>query len=354
MKKIMVDRNSFDESIIKQAALSLREGKIVALPTETVYGLGAVCDNQQAVNRLYQIKKRPTNKPFTICVPDKTTAKKHFAVMPPFGYRILDEFWPGPLTIIFYAPGGEKKIGIRIPSHKLVLAVLKELGASVCLPSANISGEKNSLSAEEVEQIFGDSVDLIIDAGKSELKVPSTVVDLTYHPFKVLREGRISAKDLMMVFFRKRIVFVCTGNTCRSPLAEYMLKRRLSEIFPYLEARYDIVSRGIISLGAQPAHYEISRILKEKEGIDPSSHISTKLDKDMILSSDIFIVMEEMHKDYIIKTEPTAESRIFPLRKFLPSEYSQDIIDPISKPVEVYEKVYFLLDQAINELIEWL
>lgn len=354
MKKILVNETVPDWEQIKEAVSLLRQGRIVALPTETVYGLGVISSNNEAVQKLYKIKNRPLDKPFTLCVADTDDAVKKLSIMPPFGFRILEQFWPGPLTVVFYSSQSEEKIGLRVPDHYITSTILRELNTPVYLPSANISGQKEASSAEEVESVFSDSIDLIVDTGKTKLSTPSTVIDLTFHPFKVLREGAVSLKDLMMTFFRKRIMFVCTGNTCRSPMAEYALKNILEEKFPYLIDRYEIISRGTISLGEEPASAQVLKVLSDEEGINADTHRSRKINRQDILSSDFIFVMEQEHKDYVVKLEPTAEARIFPLRKFLSQDTDKDIADPIGKPLQVYEEVFFRIKEAIQDLAEWL
>ncbi|MFH1768808.1 MAG: L-threonylcarbamoyladenylate synthase [Candidatus Omnitrophota bacterium] len=354
MKKITVNGDNFDLASVREVSGLLREGAIVALPTETVYGLAAIYDNPDAVSRLYKIKRRPSGKPFTLCPGDSGKAKEKFGLLLPFGYRMIDRFWPGPLTLIFHGANSQDKIGIRVPSHKFTRAVLEELGSFVCMPSANISGEKESLSAQDVDSLFGSSIDLVVDGGSPQFSQNSTVVDLTYHPFKILREGVIASQELMEVFFKKRVVFVCSGNTCRSPMAEHMLKKRLEEKFPHVAARYEVISCGIIALENQPANHEATKVLREEEGFDMAIHRSRKIDRNLVLSSDLFFVMEEVHRKYILDLEPTAEARIFLLSKFLNPESEEGIIDPIGRDRSVYKKVYSIIDQAVEELISWL
>lgn len=354
MKRIVIDKRDIDNLKVREVASLLKEGRIVGLPTETVYGLGAIYDNSSAVDRLYRIKKRSKDKPFTLCVESKEKASEWFALMPAYAYRLIERLWPGPLTIVYYRRNGnEDKVGIRVSAHPFISALLRVLRKPIFLPSANISGEKEATKAEEVMAIFDDSLDLIVDAGPSHFGKPSTVVDLTYHPFKVIREGVVSIKDLVSIFLKKRLVFVCTGNTCRSPMAEYLLKHRMEEKYPYLLDKYEIISRGILYLEGNPISEEVKNLLQE-EGINVRDHRSRRLNREILLSSDLIIVMEKKHRDYILNIEPTLEPRIFLLSKFSPEGEERDIPDPISKPLERYRDVYVTIKEAVEELIDWL
>ncbi len=355
MKKVTVTSQSVDDQVLLEEIKKIFfNGGIVALPTDTVYGLGVLTSLPEAIQRLYEVKRRDKSKPLPICVARKEQALSLFSILPPYGYRLAEKFWPGPLTVVFYSKDGKEKIGVRVPDHLTLLKILDTLGEPIFLPSANLSGEKEAGSAEEVEKIFDDKIDLIIEAEPPKYLRPSTVVDLSYHPFKILREGVISPRDIVDTFIRKRIVFVCTGNTCRSPMAEHLLKKYLIEYDPYLFSRYEIISCGILAYEGMGASTEVARILREKEGIDIHHH-SRRVTRQLLLSSDFIFTMEEKHKTYIVKNiEPLLEPRIFPLRKFLPPEEEKDIPDPVGKPYQFHLEVYELIRKAILELREWL
>ncbi|HIE35900.1 MAG TPA: threonylcarbamoyl-AMP synthase [Candidatus Omnitrophica bacterium] len=355
MKKIFIDPKNLDYSLLKEVATVIQQGGIVALPTETVYGLAACADREEAVEKLYMIKKRPKEKPFTYVVDEpKKAMNEYFSVMSPFGYRLVEKYWPGPLTIVYYSQQEDKIIGLRVPSHIITQCILKEAKCRIFLPSANISGEKEALSSKEVEEIFNGEIDLIVEGINPLYQRPSTVLDLTYHPFKILREGVISEREIINVFVKKRITFVCTGNTCRSPMAEFLLKKYLRGKKPYLENRYEIISRGIIYFEGQPLSLSVAKILREKEKIEVNNFFSKKIEREIILSSDFIFTMEDSQREYILKLEPIAEGRVFCLKKFLPSDLEKDVPDPIGKDYKIYEEVYFLIKKAILELIEWL
>ena len=354
MKKIYIDPDNIDQSLIKEAVDTLSKGGIVAMPTETVYGLGALADNLIAVEKLYAIKKRSKDKPFSLAIDSVGRAvRNYFDIFPPFGYRLIEKFWPGPLTIIYYTQDG-KKIGIRVPAHAVALEILKELRNAICIPSANLSGDIEAVNASRVENTFNGIIDLIVDSGECAYSQSSTVVDLTQKPFKVLRAGVISEEDIAKIFIKKRILFVCTGNSCRSPMAQFMLEKYLRPERLYFEDRYEIISRGVSAFENSMAAHNIVDILKEKEDLDILGFSSKRLDRYMVLSSDLIFTMEDAQSKYILKFEPSVEGRLFNLKKFLPFSLEKDIPDPIGKSRAVYEEVYSLIKEAVLELKDWV
>ena len=354
MKKLLIDRKNIDTNVIKDAADMILGGAIAAIPTETVYGLAVNPDNKQSLVRLYEMKQRSKDIPLSIALADKNKAiTEHFTILPPFGYRLIEQFWPGPLTIVYFDKNDEK-IGIRVPSDEIARGLLSRFKKGIYLTSANMSGSKEAMSALEVEGIFDGNIDLIVDAGDTLYRKASTVIDLTLYPFKVLREGVIPEKNIIDVFIKKRIVFVCTGNSCRSPMAQALLEKYLNEVKPYLAGRHEIISRGISTLKGLPASAYTTDVLKQKEGIDITGFSSQMLDRETILSSDLIFTMEDAQAEHILNFEPTAEGRVFGLKKFLPAELEKDIPDPIGKNIQAYEEVYSLIKKAIVELVDWL
>lgn len=351
---MFIDPKNIDYVLIKRAAQIIQKGGIVALPTDTVYGLGAYAGRKDVVDKLYNLKKRPRDKPFSFALGNVNKAiKDYFDVLPPFGYRLMEKFWPGPLTIIYYTSSNEK-VGVRIPAHIVTNKILNELGAAVYLPSANMSGQKESSSAQEVENIFGNEVDLIVDGGKCVHSQPSTVVDLTSKPFKILRSGVVSEEDITKTFAKKRILFVCTGNSCRSPMAQFLLIKYLKEIRPYFDEQYEIISRGTYApLGLRISPSVVS-LLKESEDLEIGDFFAQKLDRLTILSSDLIFTMEDSQSRHVLELAPKAKGRVFNLKKFLFHVVQKDIPDPVGRDMAIYWKVYAIIKEAVLELREWL
>lgn len=190
---------SLKETDLKQAASRagkfLREGKLVAFPTETVYGLGVSLNHPEAVERLYRVKGRPPEKELTLAIADPSMLQKYGISLSPLAKRLVERFWPGPLTLILKNGKGEK-IGVRMPGHPVAKEVIQEARVPIGLPSANPSGKNPPRSAEEVIAYFDGAIDLIVDGGKTALGVSSTVVDLSEGKAAILREGAISRKEI--------------------------------------------------------------------------------------------------------------------------------------------------------------
>ncbi len=185
----------------------LKEGGIVAFPTDTVYGLGACITIPQAVERVYRVKERPRNMPFPLLLGDISQITRVAETVPPVAWLLIQRFLPGALTIVLpksdsipaFITAGGTTIGIRIPAHPVPIALIKGLGVPVVGTSANLSGKPSPLTADEVYAQLGDKVDLIIDGGRCPGGKESTIVDVTGETPVILREGAISQEELEQV-----------------------------------------------------------------------------------------------------------------------------------------------------------
>jgi L-threonylcarbamoyladenylate synthase len=180
---------------ISIAAGVIRDGGLVAFPTETVYGLGANLLDRNAVERLYRIKKRPSDKPLTVHIADVGVIYEMAGEIPDYARRLIKRFWPGPLTLILKTKDG-RKTGFRMPSNRVALSLIKASGVPIVAPSANISGNRPPKDAREVMEDLYDAIDMILDGGPTEVGIESTVVDASVYPVNVLREAAISKEDL--------------------------------------------------------------------------------------------------------------------------------------------------------------
>lgn len=192
-----------DAAELRRAAGILREGGLVAFPTETVYGLGANALDAAAVERIYRAKGRPKQSPLIVHVASVAMARALARVWPPAAERLAQRFWPGPLTLVVeksprvpdVVTAGLGTVGLRCPKHPVARALIEEAGVPLAGPSANRFGETSPTRAEHVRRSLGDAVDLILDGGPCEVGIESTVVSLAGEPV-LLRPGAISRKEL--------------------------------------------------------------------------------------------------------------------------------------------------------------
>lgn len=189
---------------VKRAAEHLRAGEVVALPTETVYGLAANALDDRAVAKIFQIKGRPAHNPVIVHVASDEMARACVKQWPGTAERLASAFWPGPLTLVL--PRAAKipnavtacgeTVGVRWPAHPLVQAVIRECGFPLAAPSANLSNRISPTNAGHVRDQLGGKIPLIVDGGQSQVGIESTVVDLTVSPPRILRPGMIHAEAM--------------------------------------------------------------------------------------------------------------------------------------------------------------
>ena len=190
---------------LKKAVLFLKNEKLVAFKTETVYGLACEASSSKAIKKVYSLKQRPLFNPLIIHVDSIDLAEK-ISVINDDSRKIMKEFWPGPLTLILtrkknnlvhdLAVSGLETIAIRIPSSKFVLKLIKKLNKPIAAPSANESGYISATHADHVVDSFGQKVDLILDSGRTEHGVESTILDMTTNPYEIKRLGVIDYKTI--------------------------------------------------------------------------------------------------------------------------------------------------------------
>jgi len=195
------------EAQISQAAELIQRGRLVAFPTETVYGLGANALDAEAVARIYEAKGRPFSSPLIVHVYDVEMARAIVSEWPAIAENLARRFWPGPLTLILrkaslipdIVTAGLPSVGIRVPSHPIALELIRHAGVPIAAPSANRFTEISPTTAEHVRGSLGDRVDLILDGGPCPVGIESTVVSLVRNPPEVLRPGMISKEELEAV-----------------------------------------------------------------------------------------------------------------------------------------------------------
>jgi L-threonylcarbamoyladenylate synthase len=191
-----------DSAVLDEAAAALREGKTVVFPTETVYGLGCCASNPGAVRRVYEIKGRAWGKPLASYIASPGEAVRYGVVISAEARRLIDRFWPGPLTLLLPGAGGER-IGFRCPDDLHALTLIRRAGVPVAGTSANRSGEKSPMSGVDAARLMDGLADMVLKGGRTRCGLESTIVDLAGAEPRMVREGVIGRKEIEEVLGRR-------------------------------------------------------------------------------------------------------------------------------------------------------
>ena len=203
-----------DDAAIKLAAKLLTQGRLVAFPTETVYGLGADANNPKAINRIFHVKGRPSDHPLIVHIANIDNLNDWAVNIPDVAFKLAIQFWPGPLALILNkkpevpleVTGGQNTVGLRMPNHPVALQLIRTFGGGIAAPSANRFCRISPTQASHVEEELGATVDLILDGGACEVGVESTIVDLSGDIPKLLRPGHITHQAIESVLQKELIL----------------------------------------------------------------------------------------------------------------------------------------------------
>jgi tRNA threonylcarbamoyl adenosine modification protein (Sua5/YciO/YrdC/YwlC family) len=368
MAPLVIDTTAADDprDAVHRAVQALVEGKVVALPTETVYIAAASALSEKAVARLLALRSGKLDGPATLAVRSVEDVLDYVPQLPPIGERLARRCWPGPITLELadaqpesviqrlpaavrqvVAPGGQ--IRIRVPAHDLVLSVLRLLAGPLVMIGARRDQDSDSVTAQEVVARLGSQVDLVLDEGRSKFAQRSSIVRIDEAGFQVVRPGVLSEPNLRRLA-SWMVVLVCTGNTCRSPMAEVLFRNRLAKKFKLpadqLEDRGIVVmSAGLSAAPGGRAADEAVSVMR-KRGLDLSAHESQPLSDRIVRYADLIITMTRSHRDAILTHWPEAEARTHIITRG-----HGDVADPIGGPLDLYERC---ADQ-IDELLEaWM
>lgn len=329
---------------IREAAQVCREDKLIVFPTETVYGLGGRMSMSGIAEKLREIKGRVDSKPFAYHIADWEMLETLQVEQTPAFRFMARQFWPGPVTLVAKNWAGEK-IGIRYVKNRIAAALIQEVGEPFIATSANKSGQASPYNAQQARQMIEGCFDCLIDGGRTELAVDSTVVDIGEAIPVMLRAGaqkpevekaieRIKSEKIPL----KKILVVCTGNSCRSPMAAGWLKHELQ--IRRLSDRIDVSSCGVSAREGFLVSSEAELVMSNRQ-IDIRGHRTHLCRKSDVWGADLILAMSAQHAVDLERLMPLAEKKIIVL----------DVEDPIGLGMDVYEKVFQDIQKKIKKNI---
>lgn len=335
---LRVDPESPDLSTLDEASACVRDGGLVVFPTETVYGIAVNLDRPSSLSRLLKLRESPPDKDITMHVASREQALEALArPVPTAAQRLMRRFWPGPLTLVLPARQGGM-IGVRYPRHRVACELILRSGVRVGAPSANPSGKAPAHDAQTALGYFEGRVEYVVDAGPARHGASSTVVRVPGPDggVEILREGVIPAA-VLQESTGKSLVFVCTGNTCRSPMAEALIRSLLAgrlglspDLLP--ERGWQVASAGTAAGVGQPATTAAVSVVRRMGG-DLDGHRSRPITVTMIEEADRVYVMTKAHLGVLREWMPDCAGRIELL-----DPAGGEIEDPFGSDEGVYQR----------------
>lgn len=364
---IGIDPQVGEAEAARHAAEVVTHGGLAAFPTETVYGLAARADDREAVQRLRDVKSRGADQAFTVHIGSAADAARFAPELAGLATRFIRKAWPGPLTLVVRVddPSAapvmaglngsaaaamyyQNTIGLRCPDEPVAQALLQAVEAPVVAASANLAGRPPPWTARDVLQQLRGRIDLLVDGGQTRYAKPSTIVRVTGSSYELLREGVYDA-GIVERLSTLRLLLVCTGSTCRSPMAAALAKKMLAERVgcrpEELSARGIVVESAGTAGGGSGASPNALAVMARRS-IDLSEHIPAALSPEMVQRADYVFVMTRSHRDTVVGMAPLAADRVALLLD------DQDIHDPLGGSEDEYERCAQTLEQGLQARLQ--
>ncbi|MCD6176758.1 MAG: Sua5/YciO/YrdC/YwlC family protein [Candidatus Cloacimonetes bacterium] len=321
--------------------------------TGSMFGIGCSAFSKEAVTKIDLLKDRKDKSGYIVLIPDIDWLNRFDVQLTPKVNRILQQYWAGELSVILEVPdprfndiSQNAKVAFRIPTNELLREYIIKLDQPIISTSVNKSGKKPVQNLDEILTGFESWFDFAIlpDNVQRSNNLPSTIIEFTDEKLSIIRKGSIPFSEIELSYEAPQILFVCTGNTCRSPIAKCLAKRIITE----KEIKFRVTSAGFTTDGMPIS--ENSNYVLALHGIDASEHTSTLLNEESLRKSWLVLTMTANHKNKILQLYPASASKVYTLSEY--TGLSSDITDPFGKDIEYYKNTFEEINEKVQIIFE--